>query len=75
MNSAWASSRFTRWKDRPRCQSDVCRILKTPLRPACFPLLRPWTQHRTSTVPALTTDHANACQHLVRHGSRSAVGI
>ena len=25
-----------RWNDRPRCQSDVCRILKTRLRPACL---------------------------------------
>ncbi|GAB1334363.1 hypothetical protein ACE1SV_09530 [Streptomyces sp. E-15] len=30
MNSAWAPSRFTRWKARPRCQSDVCRSLMGP---------------------------------------------
>ncbi len=47
MNSACAPSMPTRWKDRPRCQSEVCRILKTPLRPACLPLLDPWTRHRS----------------------------
>ena len=32
--AAWASSSPSRWKDRPRCQSEVCRILTPPtLRP------------------------------------------
>lgn len=29
-NPAWASSMFTRWNDRPRCQSDVCSSLMIP---------------------------------------------
>ncbi|GEJ99048.1 hypothetical protein TNCT1_13250 [Streptomyces sp. 1-11] len=30
MNPAWAPSMFTRWKARPRCQSDVCRSRMIP---------------------------------------------
>ncbi len=30
MKAAWASSMFTRWKARPRCQSDVCSSLMIP---------------------------------------------
>ncbi|GAA4815940.1 hypothetical protein GCM10023220_55130 [Streptomyces ziwulingensis] len=68
MKAAWALSMFTRWNARPRCQSDVCSNLKTPLRPAR--LLQQFPGHRGPTPAAWRIHHASATLSLNPHEPR-----
>ncbi|GAA0356229.1 hypothetical protein GCM10010319_36840 [Streptomyces blastmyceticus] len=74
MNARWAWSRPMRWKERPRCQSEVCSILKKLLRPARFPLLHLLEPARPGTGPpsAPTTLTPGSTRTIIYHGEQVA---